>query len=180
MLSKLGCRGHRPATQSRLSAERSKVMAQRERPWLASYPSDVPHTLAPYPERLGAVAVGNNPLYTRREMAHQLADAGIETLIVLDVLYPTIGKIRNEVGLKQVVVTEIGDYLPFPINKLARMKQRREARHEGPPWPPVPADHEVIPWPDLLSRATSTLPPLEVGATEDIAALVYTGGTTGL
>jgi long-chain acyl-CoA synthetase len=231
-------------------------MAQRERPWLAAYPSDVPHTLAPYPERsvwsllgdsaerfpdapavafpvaplarrltyrqlkeeaerfagalasigvgkghrvglvlpncpqyvvaffaiqrLGAVAVGNNPLYTRREMTHQLTDAGIETLIVLDVLYPTIGKIRDEVGLKQVVVTEIGDYLPFPINKLARLKQRREARHEGHPWPPVPADHEAIRWPDLLSRATSTLPPLEVDATEDIAALVYTGGTTGL
>src|ERR687892_1388241 len=167
-----------------------------ERPWLASYPDDVPQSLAPYPEkplfslleesarrfpdrpaisfpvapmarrltygdlieeveqfaralaslgirkgdrvglvlpncpqyvvaffaiqRLGAVAVGNNPLYTRREMAHQLTDARIQTLIVLDVLYPTIGKIRNEVGLKQVVVTEIGDYLPFPINKLAR------------------------------------------------------------
>jgi long-chain acyl-CoA synthetase len=231
-------------------------MAQRDRPWLASYPSDVPRTLAPYPERsvwslledsaerfpdapalafpvaplarrltyrqlkdeaerfaralasigvgkgdrvglvlpnspqyvvaffgiqrLGAVAVGNNPLYTRREMVHQLTDAGIETLIVLDVLYPEIGKIRDEVGLKQVVVTEIGDYLAFPVNKLARVKQRREARHEGHPWPPVPADHEVIRWPDLLSRATSTLPTLEVDANEDIAALLYTGGTTGL
>jgi long-chain acyl-CoA synthetase len=231
-------------------------MAQRERPWLASYPLDVPHTLAPYPERsmwslleqsaerfpdapavafpvaplarrltyrqlkeeaerfagalasvgvgkghrvglvlpncpqyvvaffgiqrLGAVAVGNNPLYTRQEMTHQLTDAGIQTLIVLDVLYPTIGKIRDEVGLRQVVVTEIGDYLGFPINKVARVKQRREARHEGHPWPPVPADHEVIRWPDLMSRATSSPPPLEVDATEDIAALVYTGGTTGL
>jgi long-chain acyl-CoA synthetase len=240
----------------RSSAERSKSMAQRDRPWLASYPSDVPRTLAPYPERsvwslledsaerfpdapalafpvaplarrltyrqlkdeaerfaralasigvgkgdrvglvlpnspqyvvaffgiqrLGAVAVGNNPLYTRREMVHQLTDAGIETLIVLDVLYPEIGKIRDEVGLKQVVVTEIGDYLAFPVNKLARVKQRREARHEGHPWPPVPADHEVIRWPDLLSRATSTLPTLEVDANEDIAALLYTGGTTGL
>jgi long-chain acyl-CoA synthetase len=231
-------------------------MAERERPWLASYPSDVPQTLAPYPEkpvwwlleesartypdtvavafpiapmarrltyrqlkeeaerfagalvslgirkgdrvglvlpncpqyvvayfaiqRLGAVVVGNNPLYTQREMTHQLTDAGIETLIVLDVLYPTVGKIRDQVGLKQVVVTEIGDYLGFPINKLARVKQKREAQHQGQPWPPVPADHEVIRWSDLMSRSTTELPPLQVDPVEDVAALVYTGGTTGL
>jgi long-chain acyl-CoA synthetase len=231
-------------------------MSQRRRPWLGSYPSDVPHSLAPFPERpvwslleesaerfpdapaaafpvaplarrltyrqlkeeaerfaralmslgvrkgdrvgmvlpncpqyvvaffgiqrLGAVAVGNNPLYTQREMTHQLTDAGIETLIVLDVLYPTIGRLRDEVGLKQVVVTEIGDYLAFPINKLARIKQKKEAGHQGQPWPPVPADHEVIRWPELMSRSGGDLPPLEVNATEDVAALVYTGGTTGL
>jgi long-chain acyl-CoA synthetase len=231
-------------------------MPQRQRPWLASYPPDVPHSLAPFPEkplwslleesaqrfpnadavafpvapmarrltyrqlkeeaerfagalvslgvgkgdrvglvlpnspqyvvalfaiqRLGAVAVGNNPLYTRREMTHQLNDAGIDTLIVLDRLYPLIGKIRDEVGLKQVVVTEIGDYLAFPINKLARVKQKREARHEGQPWPPVPPDHDVIRWPELMARSTGRLPPLEVDPKEDVAALVYTGGTTGL
>ncbi|HEX2025580.1 MAG TPA: long-chain fatty acid--CoA ligase, partial [Actinomycetota bacterium] len=231
-------------------------MAERRRPWLASYPPDVPHSLAPFPEkpvwslleesaerfpnagavafpvapmarrltyrelkeeaerfagalvslgvgkgdrvglvlpnspqyvvaffaiqRLGAVAVGNNPLYTRPEMTHQLKDAGIETLIVLDRLYPLIGKIRDEVGLKQVVVTEIGDYLAFPINKLARVKQKREARHEGQPWPPVPEDHDVIRWPELMARSTRDLPPLEVNPKEDVAALMYTGGTTGL
>ena len=230
-------------------------MAERERPWLTSYPPDVPHSLAPYPEkpvwalveesaekypdalavtlpiapmarrltyrqlkeeaerfagalislgigkgdrvglvlpncpqyvvafygmqRLGAVAVGNNPLYTQREMTHQLTDAGIETLIVLDVLYPTIGKIRDQVGLRQVVVTEIGDYLGFPINKLARVKQKREAQHQGQPWPPVPADHDVIRWSDLMSRSTPDLSPLQVDPVEDVAALVYTGGTTG-
>jgi long-chain acyl-CoA synthetase len=231
-------------------------MPQRQRPWLASYPPDVPHSLAPFPEkpvwslleesaerfpnadavafpvapmarrltyrqlkeeaerfaaalvslgvgkgdrvglvlpncpqyvvaffaiqRLGAVAVGNNPLYTRREMTHQLTDAGIDTLIVLDRLYPLIGKIRDEVGLKQVVVTEISDYLAFPINKLARVKQKREARHEGQPWPPVPPDHDVIRWPELMARSTGRLPALEVDPKEDVAALVYTGGTTGL
>jgi long-chain acyl-CoA synthetase len=231
-------------------------MAERQRPWLASYPPDVPHSLAPFPEkpvwslleesakrfpdagavafpvapmarrltyrqlkeeaerfagallslgvgkgdrvglvlpnspqyvvaffavqRLGAVAVGNNPLYTQREMTHQLKDAGIEALIVLDRLYPLIGRIRDEVGLKQVVVTEIGDYLAFPINKLARVKQKREARHEGQPWPPVPEDHDVIRWPELMARSAPSLPPLDVDPKEDVAALLYTGGTTGL
>jgi long-chain acyl-CoA synthetase len=227
-----------------------------ERPWMASYPPGVPHTLAPYPEkpvwsllqeaaekhpdspavvfpiapmarrltyrqlaseaeqfakalaslgvkkgdrvglvlpnspqfvvafyalqRLGAVSVGNNPLYTQREMSHQLADAGIDVLIVLDVLYPLIGAIREQVGLKKVIVTEIGDYLGFPINKLSRVKQKREAQKEGHPWPPVPADHQVITWASLMRGSYPDLPPLEVNAKEDVACLVYAGGTTGL
>jgi long-chain acyl-CoA synthetase len=227
-----------------------------ERPWLASYPPGVPHTLAPYPERpvwsllreaadqhpdspavvfpvapmakrltyrqlvseaeqfakalvsqgvkkgdrvglvlpncpqfvvafyalqrLGAVSVGNNPLYTQREMSHQLTDAGIDVLIVLDVLYPLIGAIRDQVGLKKVIVTEIGDYLGFPINRLSRVKQKREAQKEGHPWPPVPPEDEVITWSSLMRRSYPDLPPLEVNAKEDVACLVYTGGTTGL
>jgi long-chain acyl-CoA synthetase len=237
-------------------AKGAPAMAERPRPWLDSYPPDVPHSLAPYPEkpawslleesaerfpdatavtfpvapmakrlsyaqlkdeaerfagalaslgirkgdrvglvlpncpqfvvafyaiqRLGAVSVGNNPLYTQREMIHQLKDAGIEVLVVLDVLYPLIGKIRDEVGLKQVIVTQIGDYLGFPINRLSAVKQKREAQKEGHPWPPVPADHEVIRWSDLMRRSYQDLPPMDVNAKEDVAALVYTGGTTGL
>jgi long-chain acyl-CoA synthetase len=231
-------------------------MAERQRPWLASYPPDVPHSLAPYPEkpvwslleesaerfpdadavtfpvapmakrltyaqlkgeaerfagvlaslgvrkgdrvglvlpnspqfvvawygiqRLGAVAVGNNPLYTQREMTHQLKDAGIEILVVLDVLYPLIGEIRDEVGLQKVIVTKVGDYLGFPINKLSAIKQKKEAQKEGHPWPPVPSDHEVLHWSDLMGRSYGDLPPVEVDAKNDVAALVYTGGTTGL
>jgi long-chain acyl-CoA synthetase len=231
-------------------------MAERPRPWLESYPPDVPPSLAPFPERpvwslleesarnypdapavvfpvapmargltyrqlqdeaerfarallslgvqkgdrvglvlpnspqyvvafyalqrLGAVAVGNNPLYTQREMTHQLTDAGIDTLIVLDVLYPLIGAIRDDVGLKQVIVTEIGDYLGFPINKLSKVKQKKEAQKEGHPWPPVPEGHEVLLWSALMRNASGDLPPLAVDPMEDVAALVYTGGTTGL
>ncbi|HJV05608.1 MAG TPA: AMP-binding protein, partial [Actinomycetota bacterium] len=231
-------------------------MSERPRPWLSSYPPDVPHSLAPFPERpmwslleesarnhpdcpavafpvapmarrltyrqlkdeaerfaralrslgiekgdrvglvlpnspqyvvafyalqrLGAVPVGNNPLYTQREMTHQLTDAGIDTLIVLDLLYPLIGKIRQEVGLKRVIVTEIGDYLGFPINRLARVKQKREAQKEGHPWPPVPEGHEVLRWSDLMRKASGDLPDLDVDPREDVAVLVYTGGTTGV
>ena len=231
-------------------------MADRPRPWLESYPPDVPPSLAPYPERavwslleesarehpdapavafpvapmakrltyrqlmdeaerfarallglgirkgdrvglvlpnspqyvvafyalqrLGAVAVGNNPLYTQREMSHQLTDAGVDTLIVLDVLYPLIGAIRDEVGLKQVIVTEVGDYLGFPVNKLSRVKQKKEAQKEGHPWPPVPEGHDVLRWADLMAKSSGDLPALEVDPKVDVAALVYTGGTTGL
>jgi long-chain acyl-CoA synthetase len=231
-------------------------MAERERPWLKSYPSDVPHSLAPFPERpvwslleesaekypdspavafpvapmarrltyrqlkeeaerfagamaamgvgkgdrvglllpncpqfvvawfglqrLGAVPVGNNPLYTQRELAHQLDDAGVEILVVLDLLYPLAGAVRDTVGLKTVIVAKVGDYLGFPINKLAPLKQKREAKHEGRPWPPVPADAEVTWWSELMRGTHPEPPPLQVDAVNDVAALVYTGGTTGL
>ena len=47
--------------------------------------------------RIGAVVVGNNPLYTERELSHQLSDAGIEVCVTLDVLYPKVGAVRDEV-----------------------------------------------------------------------------------
>src|SRR5436853_4830305 len=185
------------------------------RPWLASYPSDVPHTLEPYPQvpvasmlersaavfpdnsaiaflgkhlsyrellhemerfsavlaslgvgrgdrvglllpncpqyviayyatvRLGAVVVGNNPLYTKRELSHQLADAGIKVMVVLDQLYPAFAETQKEIAVSSVILTKLTDYLPFPLNLLAPLKFRREAKQEGKPWPPVPKTARV-------------------------------------
>ncbi|MDQ4005613.1 MAG: AMP-binding protein, partial [Actinomycetota bacterium] len=238
------------------SSRASNQPARRDRPWLKSYPSDVPETISPIPEqpvwwllersaqkypnapaiafpvaprakrltyrqlvaeaeqfaralasmgvkkgdrvglllpnspqfvvgwyacqRLGAVPVGNNPLYTQRELAHQLSDAGVEILITLDLLYPLAAAVKDQAGVKTIVVTTIGDYLGFPINKLAPLKQKREAQHEGTPWPPVPADAQVTRWSDLMKGRYEDLPPLQINPKEDVAALVYTGGTTGL
>jgi long-chain acyl-CoA synthetase len=227
-----------------------------ERPWLAGYPSDVPQSLEPYPEkplyslleesatrfperpaisfpvapmarrltygdllaeveqfsralaslgirkgdrvglvlpncpqfvvafyalqRLGAVGVGNNPLYTQRELSHQLTDAGVDVLVTLDLLYPLVAAVRDEVGLKQVVVTTIADYVGFPVNLLVPLKQKREAQHEGRPWPPVPEGADVLRWSDLMRGDFPEIDPPEIDPKEDVAALVYTGGTTGL
>jgi long-chain acyl-CoA synthetase len=226
-----------------------------ERPWLANYPPDVPHTLAPFPEksvyalleesadrfpdhpavvfpvapmakrltyrevaaqaaqlsralasmgirkgdrvgfvlpncpqyviafyacqRLGAVVVGCNPLYTQRELSHQLQDAGIRIAIVLDLLFPLVDAVREEAGLDRVIVSRVGDYLRFPINKLAPLKQKREAKHQGHPWPPVPSGADVIWWVDLMDQTYPEVPVAAVDAVEDVAALLYTGGTTG-
>jgi long-chain acyl-CoA synthetase len=131
-------------------------------------------------QRLGAVPVGNNPLYTQRELSHQLKDAGVEILFTLDLLYLLAAAVKNEAGLKTIVVTKIGDYLGWPISALAPIKQKKEAQHEGRPWPPVPADADVIWWSDFMKRSSGDLPDLDVNPKEDVAALVYTGGTTGL
>jgi long-chain acyl-CoA synthetase len=228
------------------------------RPWLASYPPDVPQSLAPYPEkslyslladaakkfpdrpavafwvpgapmgktltyaqlekqvdqfsrvltslgirrgdrvglllpncpqyvigyyaalRIGAVVVGNNPLYTERELTHQLKDAGIEVCVTLDILYPKLGEVRDAVGLREVIVGRVTDYMPFPINLLAPIRMKKEAKHNGEPWPPVPSDAKVRWWKEMMSGSYDPVPVAEVNAKTDIAGLIYTGGTTGL
>jgi long-chain acyl-CoA synthetase len=130
--------------------------------------------------RIGGVIVGNNPLYTRRELTHQLEDAGIEVIVVLDQLYPALEPIREQVGIREVVVTKLTDYMPFPLNVLAPLKFRKDARSEGHPWPPVPRTADVRSWSDVM-RAAGDIPPVaDVHAREDPAGFIYTGGTTGL
>src|ERR671930_376607 len=110
--------------------------------------------------RIGAVIVGNNPLYTRRELTHQLQDAGIEVLVALDQLYPRVDPLREEVGIREIVVTSVTDYMKFPVNLLAPLKLKREARHEGNPWPPVPADARVQRWSQVMRSAGAPPPPV--------------------
>src|SRR6266496_3434052 len=88
--------------------------------------------------RLGAIVVGNNPLYTERELSHQLKDAGIEVVVVLENLYPKLAAIRDEVGLREVFVTRLPDFLPFPVSLLAPRAMKKDALKKGEPWPPVP------------------------------------------
>jgi long-chain acyl-CoA synthetase len=131
-------------------------------------------------QRLGAVAVGNNPLYTQRELAHQIKDFSPSVMVVLDQLYPAWAAVAHEAPVREVIVTELTDYMRFPLNLLAPIKFRKDAKHEGKPWPPVPADAPVRWWKDALGSAGSPPPVAEVDAENDVATLVYTGGTTGL
>lgn len=130
--------------------------------------------------RLGAIAVGNNPLYTRRELVHQVRDFAPDVMVVLDQLYPSLAAIQEEAGFTQVVVTELTDYMKFPLNVLAPLKFRRDAKKEGKSWPPVPPDAKVRRWHDLMTQAGAPPPPADIDPMTDPAAFIYTGGTTGL
>lgn len=129
--------------------------------------------------RLGAVMVGTNPLYTEEELSHQLRDAGCEVVVTLDLLYRKVAAVRDEAGVREVVVGRIPDYLPFPVNVLAPLKMRREATGHGEPWPPVPAGAKVRWWGELVTGSHPEARPAEVDPRNDLAGLVYTGGTTG-
>ncbi len=129
--------------------------------------------------RLGATVVGNNPLYTKREMAHQLGDCGPRVTVTLANFYRQVSSVAETVDVGQLLVTKLTDYMPFPLNVLAPSKFRRAAKHEGKPWPPVPAEVPIRRWKALMKSAGVPPPPAEVNAATDPAAFVYTGGTTG-
>jgi long-chain acyl-CoA synthetase len=131
-------------------------------------------------QRLGAVAVGNNPLYTRRELAHQIKDFAPRVMVVLDQLYPSWEAVAGEAPVREVVVTKLTDYMKFPLNLLAPLKFRRDAKHEGKTWPPVPPGAPVRWWEEAMDSAGPPPPVAEVDAENDVACFVYTGGTTGL
>jgi long-chain acyl-CoA synthetase len=129
--------------------------------------------------RLGALVVGNNPLYTERELRHQLADAGVSVCVALDDLYPKISQIQDAVGLREVVLTRITDYMPFPTRLLARLALTVQASRSGRRWRPVPRDTGVRRWTTLVKHA-GPIPPMAHIGPDDVAGLIYTGGTTGL
>jgi long-chain acyl-CoA synthetase len=132
-------------------------------------------------QRIGAVAVGNNPLYTERELEHQIKDSGAKVMIVLDQIYHRFGEVREGSGVQEVIAVKLNHYMKAPIKWLAPLKFKADARTHGTPMPFIPAGHTVRWWADVM-RAAGPVPPeatVEDPATE-LAALVYTGGTTGL
>ena len=132
-------------------------------------------------QRIGAVAVGNNPLYTERELEHQIKDSGVKVMIVLDQIYHRFGQIRDAAGVQEVVAVKLNHYMKPPIKWLAPLKFKADARKNGTPLPFVPTTHRVRWWADVMRQAGPAPPEAVIDdpATE-VAALVYTGGTTGL
>ena len=132
-------------------------------------------------QRIGAVAVGNNPLYTERELEHQIKDADIKVMIVLDQVYEHFGAVRDAAGVDEVVAVKLNQYMPWPIRWLAPLKFRSDAKKHGRTLPFIPQDHRVRWWGDLMANAGPVPPEVVVDdPTATVAALVYTGGTTGL
>lgn len=125
-------------------------------------------------QTLGAFAVMTNPLYVERELEIQWNDAGAETAIVFDRLWPRVQKIRANTPLKRVIVTGIQDYLPFPKNLLYPLKAKRERI-----WVEIPRhDRAPLFFKDLIASHSPT-PPQATISPDDVACLLYTGGTTG-
>ncbi|MGO4547703.1 long-chain fatty acid--CoA ligase [Paenibacillus sp. 2TAB23] len=130
----------------------------------------------------GGVVVQTNPLYVERELEHQLADSGAVAIITVDLLYPRLSRVRGEQPekgplpqLKHAIVTSIKDGLPFPKSLLYPLKQRKEGFRAEIPYGSL----GVVNYKKLLAgkHASAKLPEPAKGA--ELAALQYTGGTTG-
>lgn len=131
--------------------------------------------------RLGAVVVGNNPLYTKREMEHQLRDCGANVVVVLDLLYSDFADVFEGIGLTNVVVARLNDYMSFPKKQLAPILKFKKAQAaQGKPWPPVPGGAPVLWWEGWMKAAGPVPLAAAVDPERDAAGFIYTGGTTGV
>jgi long-chain acyl-CoA synthetase len=109
--------------------------------------------------KAGAVVTAISPLHREREVEYQLNDSGAEIIIALDSLYSIVEKVREKTKLKKVIVTGLDEYgsensNPVDIPNTLSFKQ-------------------------LTEKATQNPPEVQFDPTEDLAALQYTGGTTG-
>ncbi len=124
--------------------------------------------------KIGAVAVMNNPLYTDRELEHQFNDSDAKVLITLDLLANRMIDLRPRTDIRQIVVTSLGDYLPFPKSLLFPLVARKKKLAA-----PVKSAPDVFRWKALLASSSSAPPEIPL-TFEDIALYQYTGGTTGV
>ena len=135
--------------------------------------------------RAGAVIVPTNPLYTEREMQHQLADSGARFIVMLDMFYPVVRAVRTNTTLEQIILTSPADFLPPMLQRLYPLTQVR-ARHPEPQLTEkeLHQDEMLRTMSAMLESRTKggievfNLPVQASGA--DLAVLQYTGGTTGL
>jgi long-chain acyl-CoA synthetase len=133
----------------------------------------------------GAVVVPTNPLYTERELQHQLADAGARVLVMLDTFYPAVRAVRQQTALEHIILTSPADWMPPLLRALYPLSQRR-ARSLEPPLTrqELHADQTLHVLHTLLESHTGdergAFTPLVPLQAADLAVLQYTGGTTGV
>jgi len=104
--------------------------------------------------RIGAIVVMNNPLYSDRELEHQLNDSGAKALITMDIFGNRMIDLRQKTGIKQIIYTSV---LGTEVK---------------------PAE-DVYEWEDILSKTSPSPPAVELSF-DDVAMYQYTGGTTGV
>ncbi|CAG9619560.1 long-chain-fatty-acid--CoA ligase [Sutcliffiella rhizosphaerae] len=123
----------------------------------------------------GGIVVQTNPLYMERELEYQLNDSDSEIIITLDILYPRVSKVKALTKLKNIIVTGIKDYLPFPKNMIYPFVQKKQygivvkVEHSG-------ENHLFT---EAIKESEAQTIDIPIDPKEDLALLQYTGGTTG-
>jgi len=125
--------------------------------------------------RAGYVVVNVNPLYTPRELEHQLKDSGAEAILILENFCTTLEQVVARTAVKHVVVASMGDMLGFPKGLIVNFAVRRVKKIV----PAYSLPGHVRFTDTLDAGARRSLAPADTGP-EDVAFLQYTGGTTGV
>jgi len=128
--------------------------------------------------KVGAKVTPISPVYTSKEVKHQLEDSDADTIICQDILYDIVEK--TGIVLKNVILTNIAEYLPALkklLGKSALGKVYREMHVQTPRFMEEAGLHQFQ---KLIKKYPAQAPQVSIDPKEDIAVLPYTGGTTGL
>jgi long-chain acyl-CoA synthetase len=125
--------------------------------------------------RAGLCVVNVNPLYTPRELEHQLKDSGARAILIMENFAATLEEVLDRTDVQTVMVTGVGDMFPFPKNVITNFVVRKIKKM-------VPSFNlpSAVPFQRTLKEGRwHTLEPVEL-THDDLAFLQYTGGTTGV
>lgn len=125
--------------------------------------------------RAGLIVVNTNPLYTARELRHQLKDSGTKAIIIVDNFAHVLQEVIADTDVEHVIVTRMGDCLSFPKSAIVNFVVKR-IKKMVPPYS-LPG---AIPFKQAIADGASlSLEKVELSH-DDTAFLQYTGGTTGV
>ncbi len=124
--------------------------------------------------KAGGVVVATNPLYTPREIEHQMNDSGAELMLVMSNFYEKVKPVQPNTGLRTLIVTNIKEYLPPAMRVLFTLVKERKGGHRVEL---QPGDERLA---EVLAQHTPEQRPRIAIRPEDTALFQYTGGTTGV
>ena len=128
--------------------------------------------------KVGAKVTPISPVYTSQEVKHQLEDSETKTIICEDILYDNVEKAG--VDLDHIILSSIGDYLPALKRALGKNTLGKAYSGMQVPKPGHIQQAGLLAFKDLIKKYPAQNPGITIDPHKDLAALPYTGGTTGL
>ena len=128
--------------------------------------------------KVGAKITPISPVYTSQEVKHQLTDSETKTVICEDILYDNVEKAN--VDLDNIILSSIGDYLPALKRTFGKSALGKAYSGMQVPTPEQIQQAGLLLFKDLIKKYPDQKPDITIDSKKDIAALPYTGGTTGL
>jgi acyl-CoA synthetase (AMP-forming)/AMP-acid ligase II len=130
--------------------------------------------------RAGFTCVNVNPLYTARELEHQLKDSGATAIIILENFAHTLGEVLERTGIRHICLTAMGDLLGGTYGSWITFAVRHLAKMVPAYTLPLGSDRQVTPLRKALAAGAARKLVPSTATLDSVAFLQYTGGTTGL
>ncbi|MEW6348444.1 MAG: AMP-binding protein [Thermodesulfobacteriota bacterium] len=128
--------------------------------------------------KLGAMVTPISPVYTSKEVNHQLTDSRANTVVCQDILYDNVE--QSGARVDRVILTSVSEYLPWLKRVLGKSALGKVYKEMQVPVPKISSGEGIYQFRDLIKKYPAQPPKVTIEADRDVAVLPYTGGTTGL